>query len=510
MSQEFVLTRDIVYDHNERMQNIKRYYPYFKLAESTFSLYKEGKYDMLDMGYIMMAVLRFFIEENNFKEKDVTYQEFRNFVSELIRRDFELTLELGEENELIGYIFDKMKNDGKPFVYEYFDPSDKQKKSVRVKLIEDKLIGDTVVYSISADAIEFYLDTKEIKDESTITTSQLLLGKLIASKNFRGGTEVVKRINNEVSRLISRKNEVLSLLSMDVFEGVKAFEQFQSTGIKWFEEEQKLFIKNRELIEKTLRQGEADGKYHDAMEDIYVLESQLNKAMTRHSELLRACTMLQVKADEIVAESKFSSLRTAFDFKYALTRMIEDDRADILEYMIAPLFKLSPSKLWPLKAVDDMLNCRIDKEEKGEAIKKETTHVEYEYRDEIEDKRIRQNYGIFLDNIFNLLEKKGTFETQELINEISERTGTDISGNGDFYSFMIHLCQKDMYRMKSIKESPDTFIEEIIKGYLAEHREYENISFAIEREGTEKILNSENGSIMSEAVFTLEGGVDIE
>ncbi len=500
MSQEFVLKRDIVYDHNERMLNIRKYYPYFKLIESTFTQYKEGRYQELDMGYIMMAVLRFFIEENNFKEKNVTYQEFKDFVSEIIRKDFELNIPQDEENELIGYIFDKIKNDGKPFIYEYFDPSVKKKKSVRVKLIEDKLENDMVVYTITSDAIEFYLDTKEIKDESTITTSQLLLGKLIASKNFKGGTEVVKRINNEVSRLISKQNEVLNLLSVDIFEGVKSFEEFQSTGMKWFEEEQKLFVKNRELIEKTLRQGEAEGKYHDAMEDIYVLEAELNKAMTRHSDLLTACTSLQVKADEIVTAAKFVKLRTTMDFKNTLNRLMEEDRADILELMIAPAFGLHPKRLWNLTAIDDMLNCRTDKEEKGEIIKDVAEDRNYVYPDELEEQRIANNYAIFLDALFEMLNEKEEFSLSEYSAYLSELIG-DISRNGDYYSFMIHLCQKECYDVKEVLDKPDTFLEENIKGFVEEHGKYEKMVFEIDRTGMENVLNPVDDYMMSDVTF---------
>lgn len=500
MSQEFVLKRDIVYDHNERMLNIRKYYPYFKLIESTFNQYKEGKYSQLDMGYIMMAVLRFFIEENNFKEKNVTYQEFKDFLAEIIRKDFEVIVADEEESELIGYIFDKMKNDGKPFIYEYFDPSVKQKKSVRVKLIEDKLEGDNVVYSITSDAIEFYLDTKEIKDESTITTSQLLLGKLIASKNFRGGTEVVKRINNEVSRLISKKNEVLSLLSVDIFEGVKVFEEFQSTGIKWFEEEQKLFVKNRELIEKTLRQGEAEGKYHDAMEDIYVLEAELNKAMTRHSDLLNACTSLQIKADEIVETAKFVKLRTTMDFKNTLNKLIEKDRVDILEVMIAPAFGMHPKKLWSLTSIDDMLNCKNDKEEKGEIIKDATEDKAYRYPDELEEERIWNNYAIFLNAIFIMLNEKEEFSLNEYNDYLKETVG-DVSRNGDYYSFMIHLCQKEKYNIEEVLDKPDTFLEENIKKFVEENSKYGKMVFEIERAGFDNILNPVEGYMVSDVTF---------
>ena len=76
---------EIITDHRERMLNLKKYYPFFRLMDASFDQYKDGKYCALDMGYILMAVLRFFIEENNFKEKDITYNEYLSFFKLLLK-----------------------------------------------------------------------------------------------------------------------------------------------------------------------------------------------------------------------------------------------------------------------------------------------------------------------------------------------------------------------------------------------------------------------------------------
>ena len=73
MTEEYIMMQDIIQEHRERIQNIKKYYPYFKLADNSLLQWKEGKYASLDMGYITLAVLRFFIDENNIKDKDVRY-----------------------------------------------------------------------------------------------------------------------------------------------------------------------------------------------------------------------------------------------------------------------------------------------------------------------------------------------------------------------------------------------------------------------------------------------------
>ena len=136
----------------------------------------------------------------------------------------------------------------------FFNEIDRKKKISRVRLIESRIEDGTVWYSISPEGIEFYLDTKEIKDESRISVEQLLLEKMIQSKDFKGGTDVVRRINKEVDCLWLRKNRVMSLLASDIFSGLEAYEDFFATGVKWFEEEQKLFIKNSELIQAAQKE----------------------------------------------------------------------------------------------------------------------------------------------------------------------------------------------------------------------------------------------------------------
>ena len=94
--------------------------------------------------------------------------EYLEFFHELISRDFGLLLSEEENREIGGYIFDKIKNDAPPFDFEYFDPVERKKRISRVRMIESTIRDNIVWYTISPDAVEFYLDTKEIKDESRI------------------------------------------------------------------------------------------------------------------------------------------------------------------------------------------------------------------------------------------------------------------------------------------------------------------------------------------------------
>ncbi len=469
MAQEHILIRDIVQDHNERMLNIKKYYPYFKLSENAFSQFQGGKYEELDMGYILMAVLRFFIEENNFKEKDVSYEEYKDFIREIYRRDFVMPLDEDEEEEISAYIFDKIKNDGKPFSYQYFDPQEKKKKTIRIKIIDSRIKDDKIGYFITSDAIEFYLDTKEVKDESSISISQVLLGKMISAKNFKGGIEVIKRINNEVGRLKARKNEVLNILNYDVFNGIKIYEDFLNSVIKWFDEEQKLFVKNMDLIKTALDRVESDSDYYNAVDDIYYLETELKKTISRHKELLTACTDLQMKADEIIEKAKFSKIKRAFDFKNTLGIVMEKDDTTLLEYLVKPLFGINIGKSFSLKSIDKMLTLKNDKKEANEIVKTGIEEENYVYDDEIEEERIKHNYSMIIHEFMECVFEYEKFDLITFNSIMKNKYGDELFKNGDYYSMLVHMCQKNEYDFDEIVEKQDTFFEDYLKDVLKEY-----------------------------------------
>lgn len=496
MTEEYIMMQDIIQEHKERIQNIKKYYPYFKLADNSLLQWKEGKYACLDMGYITMAVLRFFIDENNLKDKDVTYEEYESFIHTILVRDFLLMISEEEEKELCAYLFDKLLNEGKPFSFDYFDPKDHQKKSIRMKLIESRIVDSILFYRITSDAIEFYLDTKEIKEESSISVEQLLLSKLIDTQNFKGGIEVVKRINREVTKLKLRRNEVLAVLSADIFEGKKVYEAYVNDITKWFDEEQRLFKKNSELIEKALEKAELDKKgkenarFFAMMDEIYTLELEIKKAMYKHSELLSLCTSLQLQVDEIVKKSKLSTLRNSFDFSHAMNKMMENDNVEAMASLILPLFQLNIKKQFSLAQTENLISMKGEDQEETEKVSA-GEEVAYVYEDELEDQRISNNFDLIVGILLEKLMVEESFSLGQFNEELTEKFGEKVLKNADYYTFLVHMCQKDLYSVKEIREKPDTFFEEIIHEILQKENEYDGISFRLIRKGEETIKITE-------------------
>jgi hypothetical protein len=486
LNKEFDYIDEIINEHSERMQNLKKYYPFFKIREISLDLFKEGKYNFIDMGYIVIAILRLFIEENNFNDMGVSFEQFGNFTTELLKRDYDLYLEERENNQLVNYIFDKIKNDGKPFSYNYFDPKEKKVMSSRIKLIESKIVENTIHYYITSEAIEFYLDTKEIKDESKISIQQILLSKMIESKNFKGGIEVVKRINNEVSKLMQRKNEILNILSYNVFEGMRASDELINTSMKWFDEEQGLFDKNKKLIELALERIEesvssnTEEDFLKNREHIYNLETEIKRAIAKHSELLNSSTDLKIRSDEIIKKVTLNKLKMTFDFKTLYERTLLCDNVELLSYIMNPLLKIKFTKTFNLRNTEDLLTYRPNNEEEGEVVTFEE-EKEYKSLDDREDERVSHNFIIFMKLLMKYLLDTGEFSLREFNGYLVGKLHRDILKNGDYYSFVLHIVQKNYYDIDRLREDENTIFDKIIMHILTpkNEKEFKGLKFKV-------------------------------
>ena len=71
-----------------------------------------------------------------------------------------------------------------------------------------------------------------------------------------------------------------------MFSRKKVYENYVGDITKWFDEEQRLFKKNSELIEKALEKAELDGngkgnsKMYAVIDEIYTLELEIKKQCT--------------------------------------------------------------------------------------------------------------------------------------------------------------------------------------------------------------------------------------
>lgn len=240
-----------------------------------------------------------------------------------------------------------------------------------------------------------------------------------------------------------------------------------------------MFNKNKELLEKTLERAKQDSV--QALEEIYRLDMELKKAIQKHSELLSACTELQKRTDEAIEQAKLSRLRTTFDFKEVMSLLMQEDKPELLSLFAEPLFGLNTRKLFSFSVIDDMLLMAPEKTEIAEKIEKNVEVTDYVYEDEIEDKRITGNFRFFIWSLFEALKERESFTLKEWNEALETRLGEELFRNGDYYTFLIHLCQKKEYEVETFMSKPDTFLEGIMAEIMKEpeFEQYRNYEFKV-------------------------------
>ena len=247
------------------------------------------------------------------------------------------------------------------------------------------------------------------------------------------------------------------------------------------------------MVDKALRNCKNDAGYYAAMEDIYELERELNRAMNKHSELLEACMALQSKTDELIVNAKLNRLRSTFDFRKMMSELIREDNSDKLELFIKPLLKLGIKKTFSLNLLDNMLTYRVEDKETAEKVKNHEYEENFKYPDELEEERIYENYSKLLKVLFDKLLLGESFTLTELNDEFEEKCGIKVTKNADYYSFMVHLCQKKSYEIDKTIEKPDTFFEDVIcrdfRENPNEYKKYKYITFELEFTGETVKLN---------------------
>ena len=93
------------------------------------------------------------------------------------------------------------------------------------------------------------------------------------------------------------------------------------------------------------------------------------------------------------------------------------------------------------------------------------------------------------------LEQKGSFTLKEWQEQLKVQMGEKVVKNADYYSFLVHLCQKKEYEVKTMIQKPDTFLEEAVKVFLEEHKEFYEMSMTLQMLPEEELLLGEHMSV---------------
>ena len=125
------------------------------------------------------------------------------------------------------------------------------------------------------------------------------------------------------------------------------------------------------------------------------------------------------------------------------------------------------NKSFAVESIDRMLDSKMDTADYGEKIEKKQIDDNYVFEDEVEERRISNNFGKLFEELLEQLWKHGKTTLSELMAIYEIKFGNEIYKNGDVYSFLVHLAQKNQYELKKMQEKQDTFLEGLVMEELS-------------------------------------------
>ena len=153
--------------------------------------------------------------------------------------------------------------------------------------------------------------------------------------------------------------------------------------------------------------------------------------------------------------------------------------------MVLPLLDIKKPKWFPLSQTEQLLSLPAEVTEENEKISEGKEEV-YVYEDEVEDARISDNFEALIVLLLEKLKKENHFSLEDLNKEYTLFFGSQVLKNADYYTFLIHMCQKDRYNLDEIRKKPDTFFEELIYPIIQEKEDL-HMTFCLVRKGDETI-----------------------
>ena len=156
-------------------------------------------------------------------------------------------------------------------------------------------------------------------------------------------------------------------------------------------------------------------------------------------------------------------------------------------------------KSFNLNYIDEALTMRPARYEELEkvSVKKQKEII---FEDELEEKRIADNYVFIMKNLISALHKKEAFTLEEFNLSMKNMYSENVLKNADYFSFFVNLCQKKKHITGGADMDSESFMDDILKKYFENEAP---VVFSID-EGNGKMLELMDGCEVSDITFHRE------
>lgn len=449
---ELSLVEDFLNEIETRLDQVKVYYPIMellrkrKLDESFSKMIPE----------LCFLLLSYMIYEGKLKHRGISFGSIENFLNKALSKIEHSEIEQDTVTELAKEMLDVLQNGGRNFVQNIYSFKTRSFKEKYIKLLEIKQTeSGELLYYITEQGVDFYLKTKEFPDETKITINLLLFQKQMDKGAFGYAYETVRRLNMEVQKKKDKKYSLLEALMYGQMDSGEAYNNYHKSIVLQFEEEAELFNAAIENVRSAFGEyidrynsGEATEKEIRAFTLIKIIEKEISRAQTLHTELLKEAVGFTKEYDNVLSVRRKAIFTERFSFQGEFERIIQkNENPEVLKFLFEPLISPNIRKSFNPLRVLEAQNISKSKQEEKEIIEGETDQDRVTI-DHLARSRVRGNFIFYAKRLLeNLHSSEKHLYLQDFCSSLIEKYSEDAVYNGDFVSFIL-----EMNRNKEIGE----------------------------------------------------------
>ena len=440
---ELTLIGDFLAEIDLRLEQVKVYSPIMDM------LRKRKMDDGLErlVPELCFLILSYLIYEGKLKHKGVTFQNMETFLSKTLKEVLAIEMEQETVRELMGEILDGLQNGGRNFILDAYNFKTGSFKEKYVKFLEIKQSEDGILqYYITEQGVDFYLRTKEFPEETKITINLLLFQKQMEKGAFGFAYETVRRLNMEVQKKKDRKYSLLEALIYGRLDSGEAYNSYHQSIVMQFEEEAELFnvaMKNvssayGEYVER-INNGEVTPKEVRTFALIKIIEKEISRAQSLHTELLKEAVGFTKEYDQALGVRRKAIFTERFNFQGEFEKITQNQKPEVLKFLFEPLLIPNIRKSFnPLRVFEPqriVKNRREEKESQSNEINAERVTI-----DDITCNRVRGNFVFYAARLLELLNiPQHQVNLKDFCEQLARKYTEDSIYNGDFLSFIVEM-----------------------------------------------------------------------
>jgi hypothetical protein len=467
---ELALIDDFLEEIDMRLEQVKVYYPIMDMLRKRK---QEESFSKL-VPELVFLLLSYLIYEGKLKYKGITFHNLENFLTKAMKVILKHELKPEESRELTADILDGLQNGGRNFILSTYSVKTGNLMEKFIKFLDIKQSEDgTLQYYITEQGVDFYLRTKEFPEETKITINLLLFQRQMEKGIFGFAYETVRRLNMEVQKKRDRKYSLLEALMYSRLDFGEDYNNYHKSIDLQFDEEAELFntaVKNvgiafNEYVER-INSDQATEKELRSFTLIKIIEKEIGRAQTLHTELLKEAVSFTKEYDQALSVRRKAIFTERFNFQGEFEKLLtHNERPEVIKYLFEPLLTPNVRKNFnPLRAFETQRVARGRQEEQesqGSDIR-----VDRETIDVITSNRVKKNFIFYAKRLLEALDTlERQVNLQDFCANLVDKYSKDSVYNGDFLSFIIEMNRdKEMgadFRLINFSDSKIQMDEEM-------------------------------------------------